>query len=110
MSSYLNVKERPEPLAGVAPEAVQVTDLPLDAGNLVRLEGGLGPLQPEAVTGVMSWSFEETDSKLKNIMQSIHTQCKEAAEEYGCAGNFVAGANIAGFKKVADAMLAQGIV
>lgn len=58
----------------------------------------------------LSWTFEETDAKLKNIMQSIHTQCKEAAEEYGCPGNFVAGANIAGFIKVADSMLAQGIV
>jgi len=58
----------------------------------------------------MSWSFEETDAKLKGIMQSIHRQCKEAAEEFGCPGNFVAGANIAGFIKVADAMLAQGLV
>ena len=58
----------------------------------------------------LSWSFEETDAKLKGIMQSIHTQCKEAAEAYGCPGNFVAGANIAGFIKVADAMMDQGLV
>lgn len=58
----------------------------------------------------LSWSFEETDARLKSIMQSIHVQCKEAAEEYGCPGNFVAGANIAGFIKVADSMLAQGLV
>ncbi len=58
----------------------------------------------------MSWTFEETDAKLKGIMQSIHVQCKEAAEEYGCPGNYVAGANIAGFIKVADSMLAQGLV
>jgi len=58
----------------------------------------------------MSWTFEETDARLKSIMQSIHTQCKEAAEEFGCPGNFVSGANIAGFVKVADAMLAQGLV
>ncbi len=58
----------------------------------------------------LSWTFEETDAQLKGIMQSIHTQCKEAAEEYGCPGNYVAGANIAGFIKVADSMLAQGIV
>lgn len=58
----------------------------------------------------LSWSFEETDARLKGIMQSIHTQCKEAAEEYGCPGNYAAGANIAGFVKVADAMLAQGLV
>ncbi|MFO7870895.1 MAG: NADP-specific glutamate dehydrogenase [Kiritimatiellia bacterium] len=58
----------------------------------------------------MSWSFEETDAKLKGIMQSIYRQCTEAADEYDCAGNLVAGANIAGFMKVADAMLAQGVV
>jgi len=58
----------------------------------------------------LSWTFEETDARLKSIMQSIHTQCKEAAEEYGCPGNYAAGANIAGFVKVADAMLAQGLV
>ncbi len=58
----------------------------------------------------LNWSFEETDAKLKRIMQNIHAQCKNAAEEYGCPGNFVVGANIAGFIKVADAMLAQGLV
>ncbi|MEI6971198.1 MAG: NADP-specific glutamate dehydrogenase [bacterium] len=58
----------------------------------------------------MSWSFEDTDAKLKGIMRSIYAQCKQAAEEYGCPGNMVAGANIAGFVKVADAMLAQGVV
>jgi glutamate dehydrogenase (NADP+) len=42
-------------------------------------------------------------------MRSIHAQCKEAAEEYGVPGNFVAGANIAGFLKVADAMIEQGL-
>jgi glutamate dehydrogenase (NADP+) len=56
------------------------------------------------------WTFEETDARLKGIMQSIHHQCKQAAEEYGCPGNFAAGANIAGFIKVADAMLDQGLV
>jgi len=58
----------------------------------------------------LSWTFEETDTRLKKIMQNIHNQCKSAAEEYGCPGNFVAGANIAGFIKVADSMLAQGLV
>jgi len=58
----------------------------------------------------LSWTFEETDTRLKKIMQNIHKQCKDAAEEYGCPGNFVAGANIAGFIKVADSMLAQGLV
>ncbi|HWQ76953.1 MAG TPA: NADP-specific glutamate dehydrogenase [Syntrophomonas sp.] len=57
-----------------------------------------------------SWSFEEVDKKLKDIMINIYRKSSEAAKEYGFAGNLVAGANIAGFIKVADAMVAQGIV
>jgi glutamate dehydrogenase (NADP+) len=56
------------------------------------------------------WSREEVDLRLKDIMKAIHKQAKETAEEYGTPGNYVNGANIAGFKKVADAMLDQGIV
>jgi glutamate dehydrogenase (NADP+) len=58
----------------------------------------------------LQWSFEEVDSKLKEIMVNINRNIKETAMEYGCEGNLVAGANIAGFIKVADAMVAQGIV
>ena len=58
----------------------------------------------------LSWSFEEVDSKLKSIMVNICHNMVEAAKKYGMEGNYVAGANIAGFEKVADAMLAQGIV
>ncbi len=58
----------------------------------------------------LSWSAEEVDTKLHNIMINIHKASVEAAEECGLGYNLVAGANIAGFKKVADAMLAQGIV
>jgi glutamate dehydrogenase (NADP+) len=58
----------------------------------------------------LSWSREEVDNKLKEIMKSIHKSAYEAAEEYGQPGNYVLGANIAGFKKVADAMLEQGLV
>ena len=57
-----------------------------------------------------SWSFEEVDAKLKNIMINIHKNTKEAAEELGLGYNLVAGANIAGFKRIAEAMMAQGIV
>ncbi len=56
------------------------------------------------------WTFEKTDSELKNIMVTIYKSISEASEEYGCEGNYVAGANIAGFIKVANAMLAQGLV
>lgn len=57
-----------------------------------------------------NWSFEEVDSKLHTIMNNIYFQCRDASEAYGQKGNLVAGANIAGFLKVAEAMLAQGIV
>ena len=57
----------------------------------------------------LSWTFEEVDAKLKGIMESIYTACAEAAKKYGMAGDIQAGANIAGFLKVADAMLAQGV-
>ncbi len=58
----------------------------------------------------LSWTREEVDQRLHNIMKSIHKAACEAAEEFGVAGNYVAGANIAGFVKVADSMLDQGIV
>ncbi|MBE6831365.1 NADP-specific glutamate dehydrogenase [Clostridium sp. KNHs216] len=58
----------------------------------------------------LSWSFEEVDIKLKSIMENIFTNASDAAERYGCPKNYVTGANIAGFVKVADAMLAQGTV
>ena len=57
----------------------------------------------------LSWSFEEVDAKLKSIMVNIFHNADNAAKKYGMAGNYVAGANIAGFEKVVDAMLAQGV-
>jgi glutamate dehydrogenase (NADP+) len=58
----------------------------------------------------LSWSREEVDAKLSQIMTAIHSQCVEAAAEYGEQGNYVMGANIAGFVKVADAMLDHGVI
>ena len=58
----------------------------------------------------LSWTFEEVDARLKLIMNSIYDQCVKAAETFGQKGNLVAGANIAGFLKVARAMMAQGLV
>lgn len=58
----------------------------------------------------LSWSREEVDQKLQGIMKSIHKSCLDAAEKYSTPGNYVDGANIAGFLKVADAMLDQGVV
>ncbi|MDD6485235.1 MAG: NADP-specific glutamate dehydrogenase [Clostridiales bacterium] len=57
-----------------------------------------------------SWTFDEVDAKLKGIMENIYANAAAAAKEYGLEGNIVAGANIAGFLKVADAMLAHGVV
>ncbi|AIQ46923.1 glutamate dehydrogenase [Paenibacillus sp. FSL R7-0273] len=58
----------------------------------------------------LSWSFEEVDERLRMIMKNIYRSSVQAAEEYDLPGNLVAGSNIAGFLKVADAMLAQGVV
>ena len=57
-----------------------------------------------------SWPREEVDNRLKIIMKNIHSTCSDVAEEYGYPGNYVLGANIAGFVKVANAMLDQGLV
>jgi len=58
----------------------------------------------------LSWTREEVDERLHNIMKAIHKQCTDAANEYGQPGNYVMGANIAGFVKVADSMIEQGVV
>ena len=58
----------------------------------------------------LSWSFEEVDEKLHGIMVGIYAKAADAAERYGVKGNYVAGANIAGFEKVVEAMMAQGVV
>ena len=85
-----------------------VVFLPAKAANA----GGVATsaLEMAQSSGRMFWSFEEVDAKLKNIMVNIYHNMDAAAKEYGCEGNYVAGANIAGFKKVAEAMMAQGIV
>ena len=85
-----------------------VVFLPAKAANA----GGVATsaLEMAQSSGRMFWTFEEVDAKLKNIMVNIYHNMDDAAKEYGCEGNYVAGANIAGFKKVAEAMMAQGIV
>ena len=57
-----------------------------------------------------SWSFEYSEQRLREIMRNIHTTCRETAEEYGMPGNYIAGANIAAYTKVADAMLSLGLI
>ena len=58
----------------------------------------------------LSWTFEDVDNRLQNIMKEIFKSCDEASKEYDMPGNYMAGANIAGFLKVAEAMKAQGCV
>ena len=57
-----------------------------------------------------SWSFAKTEGRLEDIMTNIHTACHETAEEYGAPGDYVVGANIAGFVRVADAMRTMGVI
>jgi glutamate dehydrogenase (NADP+) len=58
----------------------------------------------------LSWTREEVDQRLQGIMKRIHATCVETSERFGTPGNYVNGANIGGFLKVADAMMDQGIV
>ena len=95
------------------PEAVEIFQLngvlfgPAKAANA----GGVATsgLEMSQNSLRLSWTFEEVDEKLHGIMTNIYHSAAQAAEEYGMPGNLVAGANIAGFLKVADAMLWQGI-
>ena len=85
-----------------------VVFLPAKAANA----GGVATsaLEMAQSSGRLYWSREEVDAKLKNIMVNIYHNIDNAAKKYGFAGNYVMGANIAGFEKVADAMMAHGIV
>ncbi len=86
--------------------------------NVLFLPGKAANAGGVAVSGLemaqnsqrIPWTFEKADAELKNIMVTIYKNASQAAEEYGNPGNFIVGANIAGFLKVADSMLAQGIV
>jgi glutamate dehydrogenase (NADP+) len=99
------------------PTTPEGIDIFLDAGILYGL-GKAANAGGVAVSGLemtqnsmrLSWTREEVDNRLKMIMSSIHRTCLDAAEQYGTPGNYVNGANIAGFVKVADAMIDQGIV
>lgn len=67
-------------------------------------------LEMQQNSGRTQWPFQETDAKLHQIMVGIHENCLATADEYGVPGDYVAGANLAGFIKVADAMVAQGLI
>ncbi len=88
-------------------QKAKVIFLPGKAANA----GGVATsaLEMAQSSGRLFWSFEEVDSKLKGIMSNIYNNIAQAAKKYDLEGNFVAGANIAGFEKVAEAMMAQGV-
>ena len=99
------------------PSTREATDFFLENGMLfmpgkAANAGGVATSALEMSQNIqrLSWTFEEVDAKLKDIMVNIYAKVSDAAERYGVAGNYVAGANIAGFEKVAEAMIAQGIV
>jgi len=96
------------------PEAVRV----FHENKVLFLPGKAANAGGVAVSGLemaqnsqrLPWTFEKADAELKNIMVRIYKNISQASQEYGCPGNLVAGANIGGFIKVANAMLAQGLV
>ena len=100
-----NMPCTPEAIAAI--KAAGVLYSPGKASNA----GGVATSGPEMSQNAehLSWTFEEVDSKLKGIMETIYADCAAAAEKFGMKGDIQAGANIAGFLKVADAMLAQGV-
>ncbi len=99
------------------PSTREATDYYLESGicfmpGKAANAGGVATSALEMTQNSMrlSWSFEEVDEKLQGIMKGIYAKVSSAAKKYGVEGNFVAGANIAGFEKVAEAMKAQGAV
>jgi glutamate dehydrogenase (NADP+) len=99
------------------PSTLEATKLFLDAKVLygpakAANAGGVATsgLEMSQNSARISWTREEVDDKLHKIMIAIHGNCYETAEKYGTPGNLVNGANIAGFLKVAGAMLDQGLV
>ena len=99
---------------GCTPEAWKLfveKKIPFGPGKAANA-GGVATSGLEMTQNAMrlSWPAEEVDNRLHSIMVNIHKACAETAKAYGFEGNYVIGANIAGFKKVADAMIAQGLV
>lgn len=99
------------PLTAEATEILEHADI-LYAPGKASNAGGVGVSGIEMMQNYIgnNWSAEEVDRRLKTIICGIHDKCLQAAEEWGFPNNYAAGANIAGFIRVADAMLAQGIV
>jgi len=96
------------------PEAVRVfleADVLFGPGKATNAGGvATSALEMQQNASRDSWSFEETEGRLAHIMHDIHDRCAQTAEEYGAPGNYVLGANIAGFIRVAEAMRALGVI
>jgi glutamate dehydrogenase (NADP+) len=96
-----------------APEAIRLfSEAGVAFGPAKAVNAGgvaVSALEMQQNAGREAWSFEQVEEKLKEIMQDIHTTCYETAEEYGTPGNYLNGANIAGFLNVAHALLAEGV-
>ena len=93
------------PVPAAAPDVVFLPGKAANAGGVAT-----SALEMAQSSGRLFWSFEEVDAKLKGIMVNIFRNIDAAAKKYGFEGNYVVGANIAGFEKVAQAMMAQGVV
>ncbi|TDD59753.1 NADP-specific glutamate dehydrogenase [Actinomadura darangshiensis] len=96
------------------PEAVRIlqeADVAFGPGKAANAGGvAVSALEMRQNAARAAWSFSRVEEELSTIMTSIHDTCYETAERYGAAGDYVVGANIAGFERVADAMLAQGLI
>ncbi|MEX5294979.1 NADP-specific glutamate dehydrogenase [Kocuria sp. CPCC 205268] len=99
------------PTTGEAVRLFQEADVLFAPGKAANAGGvATSALEMQQNASRDSWTFEYTEERLGQIMTSIHDTCAETAEDYGMPGNYVAGANIAGFTKVAGAMMAQGLI
>ena len=95
------------------PEAIQLfSEAGVAFGPAKAVNAGgvaVSALEMQQNAGREAWSFEQVEEQLKEIMQDIHTTCYKVAEEYGTPGNYLDGANVAGFLNVSHAMLAEGV-
>ncbi|WP_460775009.1 NADP-specific glutamate dehydrogenase [Microbacterium sp. GXF7504] len=99
------------PTTPAAVRALRAAGVKFAPGKAVNAGGvSTSALEMQQNASRDSWSFEHTEERLAEIMRSIHDRCLETADTYGAPGDYVAGANIAGFIRVADAMLALGLV
>jgi glutamate dehydrogenase (NADP+) len=99
------------PCTAEAVDVFRQSDVPLGPGKAANAGGvATSGLEMSQNSLRLSWTREEVDARLHGIMKAIHRQCVEAAAAFGMPGDYVAGANIAGFLKVADSMLDQGVV